>query len=95
MALDQAVAEIAAVLGEALVRLIFPILSSGQLTSGRRRALMSDAMKTETQIREEIGANPQPDHGAAQGEVPRGVRRGVSLESQVGPVPARRLAHPG
>lgn len=39
-AMEQAVAEVGAILGDALVRLIFPLLPSGKLTSQRRRALM-------------------------------------------------------
>ena len=39
-ALDQAIREVAAILGDALVRLIFPTPPSGKLTSRRQRALM-------------------------------------------------------
>ena len=56
-ALDQAIHEVAAILGDALVRLLFPDPASQQLTSKRRRALMGlpvNAMKNETEIREEI-----------------------------------------
>jgi hypothetical protein len=39
-ALHQAIGEIAAILGDALVRCSSPLLSPGKLTSRRQRALM-------------------------------------------------------
>jgi hypothetical protein len=58
-ALDHAINEVAAILGDALVRLIFPAPPVGQVTSTRRRALMGlpvNAMKNETKVSEEIEA---------------------------------------
>jgi hypothetical protein len=52
-------------------------------------------MKTETQMREEIEGLRNLTTAQLKEKLPRGVQRGVPIQSQAVPVPTHRLAHPG